>query len=82
MGEGRCAGDAGAVAEQEGVADDLALLFDAVAVERLAGLQRIIVTAEGVTGERQADAPLMLPDMHRLAKSNTEGRNIGVIAGG
>ncbi len=59
------------MAEEEGVADDLALLFDPIAVQRLAGLDRIIVTAPGMARERQEDAALMLPDVHRLAKSNT-----------
>lgn len=59
----RGAGDAGAFAQQEGVADDLGLLLDPVAGKGLAGLQRIVVTAEGMAPERQVDALLPLPDM-------------------
>ena len=64
------------------MANDLRLLLDAIAIETLSGLQAIAVAAKGMAFQRQEDTPLMLPDMHRLAKSNTESRNIRVIAGG
>src|SRR5687768_7937071 len=42
-----------ALAEQEGVADDLALLLEAIALEPPARLDRIGIKAEGVAHQRQ-----------------------------
>lgn len=64
------------------MANDLRLLLQTIAGKGLIGLQRIGVAAKRMTLQRPEDTLLMLPDMDRLAKSNTEGRNIGVIAGG
>src|SRR5215212_4471933 len=45
---------------QKCVRDDLGLLFQAVALERLSGLQLIGIAAEGVPHERQIQAPALL----------------------
>ena len=58
--EAGCAGHPAAAGEQEGVAHDFRLLFQPVAAEGLAGLQGVAVAAEGMAGERQADALLMM----------------------
>ena len=54
------------MAQQEGVLDDHRLLLDAVAGERLAGVDRVIVAAKGMALEGQEDAALVLPDMDEL----------------
>src|SRR3546814_10211368 len=54
------------LAQQKGVPHDLRLLLDAVALERPAGLQGVAVAAEGMAGQRQPDAALMLPVMGHL----------------
>src|SRR3546814_10973388 len=53
-------------AQQEGVPHEFGLLFDAVAPERPAGTDDIGITAEGMAGERQAHALLVLPDVRPL----------------
>src|SRR5262249_42621038 len=55
-------------AQQEDMPDDLRLLLDAIAVERLAGFESVAGTAEGMAHQQQvaASAGLRLPDMGHL----------------
>lgn len=46
--------------------DDFCLLFNAIAMERPAGPQHIVIAAKGVTPQQQVYAGLMLPDMRHL----------------
>ena len=59
----RCARHLGTGAQQERVTHDLALLFDAIAVQRDAGPERIVVAAPRMPCEREEDTALMLPDV-------------------
>ena len=61
--ERRGACDRRAGTQQEGVADDLALLLDTVTVQSDAGAQRIVIAAPRMPYEREEDAALVLPDM-------------------
>ena len=65
-----------AVVGEEAVRDDLRLLLEAVAVERLSRLQLIGVAAEGVAHQRQIEAPLCLrlPDVGHLVDEEALAR--------
>ncbi len=48
------------------MANDFSLLFNAIAMERPAGPQHIVIAAKGVAPQQQVDAGLMLPNMRHL----------------
>ena len=62
----RRADNAQPLTQHEIMADDFGLLFDAVAFERPAGPDRVIIAAERVAREGEENALLMLPDVHHL----------------
>jgi hypothetical protein len=48
------------------MANDFSLLFNAIAMERPAGPQHIVIAAKGVAPQQQVDAGLVLPNMRHL----------------
>ena len=62
--------------------NDAGLLFDAVAVERLARRDGIAIARKGRPAQRQVPAGLNLPDMHQFVDEMRLGRNrLGCIIG-
>src|SRR4029079_12742039 len=70
-------------AQQKGVADDLGLLLDAIARQRPAGLEAVVVAAQRMAVEQQVPfaAPLGLPDVSHLMdeQAGPRGRNSGEV---
>ena len=60
-----------------GVGDDLGLLLDPVGGERPAGHENVAVAAEGMAGEGQGNAALVLPDVGELVNEQRRERRSG-----
>lgn len=74
----RSSGHASAFPDKKSMPDDLRLLFDAVAPERPAGLDAVVIAAEGVAGQGEADAALVLPDVSHFVNEQALGAEVAV----
>ncbi len=66
VGQRGRASDGAPFAEQERVADNFGLLFDAIAAQGKAGCECIFIPAKRVTPQDQVNPRLLLPDMRHF----------------